>query len=352
MNTKIVSTLAASLICSSIMAADDMQMRNLENRVNALEQRRGSSGMINPPAHPVVKDGINLWIQADLLYMKPTEDGLAYAFQATDTTEAFPPVHGKNAKYDWNYGLRVGAGYNLDHDGWDILANYTWFEDRTHRNVSGGIIFPTEVHPVNAGAATTQNAKTHLKLWLNILDIELGREFFVSKWLTLRPHIGVRSLWLCRHYNSEYSRLVNGSDYEVHMKNRFAGTGLRGGLNTQWGLGSGWSLFGELDAALMYGKQRVRQGEELETGDVSRGSSSDRWMTLRSSIDLALGLRWDRLFCDDAYRIRFQLGWEDHIFFDMNQNYRFVSSVTKGVFAGNRGNLSLNGVAFQARFDF
>ncbi len=353
MNKKIVSALAASLFYMSIAsAADDMQMRNLENRVNALEQRRGSNGMINPAARPVVKDGTDLWVQVEALYMRPTEDGLGYSIRTKNTTADFPGVHVKNARYDWDWGFRVGAGYNLDHDGWDILANYTWFKDKTHQNVSGGIVFPTEVHPVNAGAATTQNAKTRLNLWINILDIELGREFFVSKWLTLRPQMGIRALWVNRHYNTEYSRLVSGSDYEVHMRNRFSGAGLRGGLNTQWGLGSGWSLFGEVDVALMYGKQRVRQSEELETGDISRGSSRNRWMALRSSVDLALGLRWDRLFSDDAYRIRLQLGWEDHIFFDMNQNYRFTNATTKGVFAGNRGNLSLNGLAFQARFDF
>lgn len=352
MNKKIVSAIAASLAYLSIAsAADDMQVRNLENRVSALEQRRGSNGMINPAARPVVKDGVDLWVQAEALYMRPTEDGLSYAL-ATNEGGAHPNVRAKNARYDWDWGFRVGVGYNMDHDGWDILANYTWFKDKTRTNVHANTVFPTEVDPVNAGSATTQNAKAHLNLWMNILDVELGREFFVSKWLTLRPQVGVRAMWLSRHYNTEYSLLVNSSDYDVHMKNRFAGAGLRGGLNTQWGLGSGWSIFGEFDAALMYGKQRIRQGERLETGNVSRGYSRDRWTALRSSIDLALGLRWDHLFSDDAYRIRFQLGWENHIFFDMNQNYRFTNATTKGVFAGNRGNLSLNGLAFQARFDF
>ncbi|MBS0615308.1 MAG: autotransporter domain-containing protein [Verrucomicrobia bacterium] len=353
MNKKIISAIAASLFYMSIAsAADDMQMRNLENRVNALEQRRGSNGMINPAARPVVKDGVDLWVQAEALYMRPTEDGLGFAIKNKNGVTSFANGHVKNARYDWDWGFRVGAGYNLDHDGWDILANYTWFRDETRRNVHEGVVLPTEAQPANVTTATTQNAKTRLNLWLNILDVELGREFFVSKWLTLRPQMGVRALWVNRHYNTEYSRLVQGSDYEVHMKNRFSGAGLRGGLNTQWGLGSGWSLFGEVDVALMYGKQRIRQHDELETGDVNKGHVKDSWYALRSSVDLALGLRWDRLFYDDAYRIRFQLGWENHIFFDMNQNVRFVDGTSKGVFAGNRGNLSLNGVAFQARFDF
>ena len=352
-NKKIISALAASLFYMSIAsAADDMQMRNLENRVNALEQRRGSNGMINPAARPVVKDGTDLWVQAEALYMRPTEDGLGYVIDNGGSSAAFPNGHIKNARYDWDWGFRVGAGYNLDHDGWDVLANYTWFRDTTRHSKTGSVLFPTEASPTTVAGATTSKAKSRLNLWINILDVELGREFFVSKWLTLRPQMGVRALWISRDYKAEYLPLVAGSGYENHLKNRFGGAGLRGGLNTQWGLGSGWSLFGEVDVALMYGKQRVDQHEELEVGDVNQGHTKNRWMALRSSVDLALGLRWDRLFSDDAYRIRFQLGWEDHIFFDMNQNYRFTNATTKGTYAGNRGNLSLNGLAFQARFDF
>jgi hypothetical protein len=70
-------TTLASVICS----ADDMQMRNLENRVSALEHRRGSNGMINPPARPVVRDGVDLWIQAEALYMHATEDCLSYGIK-------------------------------------------------------------------------------------------------------------------------------------------------------------------------------------------------------------------------------------------------------------------------------
>ncbi len=343
MNKKIVSALAASLFYMSIAtAADDMQMRNLENRVNALEQRRGSNGMINPAARPVVKDGTDLWIQADALYMRPTQDGLGYAIQSHSGTASSANGRVKNARYDWDWGFRVGAGYNLDHDGWDVLLNYTWFESDAHQNVSGGSIAPEFALATSLAGSTTSNAKANTRFWLNILDLEMGREFFVSKWLTLRPHAGLRALWIHTKLHSRFSDLIAGSAVKINAKNRFGGGGLRAGLNSQWGLGSGWSIFGDLDAALMYGKQRVRQSEEEVSTDADLASYSDNWMTLRASLDLALGLRWDRLFYDDAYRIRFQLGWEDHVFFDMSQ---FANQ-------SNNGNISLNGLAFQARFDF
>ena len=74
---------AASLVAfTSLVNADDMQMRNLENRVAALEQKKGANGIINPAANPPTRDATGLFITADFLYWKAHESGLAYAFQS------------------------------------------------------------------------------------------------------------------------------------------------------------------------------------------------------------------------------------------------------------------------------
>src|SRR3569832_2110201 len=84
---KICPALAIGLatLTSVVCAVDDMQVRNLENRVSALEQRRGANGMINPPARPVVRDGTDLWLQAEALYMHATEDGVSYGIKQTSS---------------------------------------------------------------------------------------------------------------------------------------------------------------------------------------------------------------------------------------------------------------------------
>ncbi len=69
-------------------------------------------------------------------------------------------------------------------------------------------------------------------------------------------------------------------------------------------------------------------------------------------LDLAFGLRWDRLFGDsDAYRVRLQLGWEQTSIFGFEKDLNFVN-VVPGKFAYNSGDLALSGLSFQARFDF
>ena len=357
-----LSAVAASLVMftSIANAVDDMQMRNIENRVSALEQRRGSNGMINPPARPVVKDGVDVWVQGEALYFNASEDGLAFTTESSSSSKILGRV--KSASYDWDWGFRAGAGINMPHDGWDLFANWTWFHTKDHdnKNAEPGEFF----WPAFYNAATSNNTATashvvndtHLRI--NMLDLELGREFFVSKWLTVRPHIGGRAAWLFRSFKNEFSGgsfSPAGIEVEEKTENRFRGAGLRGGLDSQWGLGSGWSFFGQMAFALVYGRQHVNFDSKTvaASGDVTAQlTPHNNWGAVRGITDLALGLRWDHLFSGDAYRVRLQAAWEQHMFLSFNQNHTFVNTVTTGVLTGNKGDLSLSGVSFEARFDF
>jgi hypothetical protein len=184
---------------------------------------------------------------------------------------------------------------------------------------------------------------------MNLLDLELGREFFVSKWLTLRPFMGARAAWFNRAFKYSYSGAGKDSG---HNHNRFRAGGLRGGLDTQWGLSCGWSFFGDLALSLLYGTQRLHSHQDTSSGGRVQ-HLHDAWSATRAMLDLAFGLRWDHLFgCNDAYRIRIQFGWEQTSLFGYEKDINFVNGTFAGKFAYNSGDLAVNGVSLQARFDF
>jgi hypothetical protein len=365
---KLLPLMALTLVAatSALSAVDDMQVRNLENRVNALEQRRGANGMVNPPAHPVVKDGTNLWVQTEALFMHATEDGVSYGIKQ-ETSSSTIDGRVKNISYDWSWGWRAGIGYNLPHDGWDMLLNYTWF--RSNENNSSNTDAPESIRQTwtnpyqTAGAADAlvAHAKGHTHLKFDYLDFQLGREFFVSKWLTLRPFMGARALWAHRDMSIKYS----GGDLAIaqtprknikeHLNNHFRGAGLLAGLDTQWGLGEGWSLYGQFGISLIYGKQRLHEKQDaLSVTNIETRIAHihDNWTIVRMMTDLGFGLRWDHLFYSDAYRIRLQLGWEQHLLSGFDKDINFVSSSTQGKFTLNQGDFALSGLALQVRFDF
>lgn len=368
---KLLPFVALSLVGmnSVVSAVDDMQVRNLENRVSALEQRRGANGMINPPARPVVKDGVDLWLQAEALYMRATEDSINYGIKQKNTSVNYVDGQVKNVSYDWTWGWRAGIGYNLPHDGWDMILNYTWFrsnENDSTNSDSNEAIYQTWTDPnssnVTMATVLAGHASGHSHLKFDYLDFQLGREFFVSKWLTLRPFAGARGLWTHRDLKVTYKggtlgqgNLANAAKLREKFNNHYRGGGLLAGLDTQWGLGMGWSFYGNADIALIYGTQRLR---DKQTKVSTTGTSQlfnrihDNWTTVRTMIDLAFGLRWDHLFCDDAYRIRLELGWEQHLLPGFSRDLNFVDDVTPGKFVYNQGDLAVSGLALQARFDF
>lgn len=360
---KLLPLIALSLVgaYSTLQAVDDMQVRNLENRVNALEQRRGANGMINPPARPVVKDGADLWLQADALFMHPTEDGLSYAIKQKNASN-FVDGNVKNVSYDWSWGWRTGIGYHLPHDGWDMILNYTWFrsgESKKSNTEAPETILQTWTNPASSSAnATVAYARGRAVLKFCHLDFQMGREFFVSKWLTLRPYGGVRGLWTHRDLKVRYKGgdlALTGTKIYEKFNNRFRSGGLMTGVDSQWGLGMGWSIYGQYAVSLLYGKHRLHQAQDVIQAIAAPQRPihvHNAWKITRTMTDLGLGLRWDHLFSDDAYRVRLQLGWEQHLLPGFDKDINFVDDTMLGKFALSQGDLAISGITFQARFDF
>ncbi len=348
------------------------QVRNLENRVTALEQRKGASGVVNPPGRPQVRNGADLFIFGDLIYWNSHENGVFFAVENKNSGDNLANSEIKNVHGKWNVGFRVGIGYNLPHDGWDIDLTWLRFTDHGHRNVhasSTQFIFPTLAHPADPIAQDDycQRAHGHWSLRLNQLDLDLGREFFVSKWLTLRPHFGVRSDWIYQKLEAEYRNFAGDptpNEVEAEYKDHWWGIGLEAGLDTQWGLGSGWSIFGNLTTAIIYGFHDLKFEDENTPAavNISNGASSlpngnfvDLDHVYRIShpvLDLEMGLRWDNMFCDDRIHLGLQIGWEHHIYFSQNQFPIFTDDFAFGQFVSNQGDLTLQGWTFSARLDF
>jgi|HubBroStandDraft_4_1064222.scaffolds.fasta_scaffold90840_1 hypothetical protein len=374
--TKPWGVIASSLVVFTHLNADvkEAQLRHLDRRITALEQRKGTaSGMINPPARPQIRNGADLFVFGEFLYWKANEDGIPLAVVNKGSANHLAHAKIENLRGKWDPAFRVGVGYDVPHDGWDV--GLTWLRYNSHghrRSIHSGsnrFVFPyfaPSADPI-ADNATCAKAKGRWRLLLNQLDLDLGREFFVSKWLTLRPHVGLRTDWISQKTTAKYenfSFLPPPNEVETKYRDRWWGLGLEGGLDTQWGLGEGWSIFGNLAAAIVYGKDRMRMKDENEPPfiDLSNGADSTpngtfvklrrkTWVA-RPILDLQLGVRWDKMFSQDHLHLGIQLGWENHIYFSQNQFPIFSDDFNLGKFFANQGDLSLQGWTLGVRLDF
>jgi hypothetical protein len=324
---------------------------------------------VTPSARPQVQGGINVYLTGDWLYFKPQEKGLTYALQATATPtgDLWTNQNGSfiSTNFSWQSGFRVGLGWNTKHDGWDFLLAWTRFythEQDSVTTVGTNYVFPTLADP-NLATSPVTSASAYYKLHLNQLELILGREFYVSKALSLKPKVAVIADWISQKFNVDYENPSGvgtqpaGAYDNINNKNNFWGAGLKAGLNTQWELGWGFSIFGDGAFSLLYGKFDVsKQGEMFGSIDGTDTFSSinltDNFYLARYIADLSLGMRWDYMFSDDRIHFGLQIGWEDHIYFGQNQFLITPNANYIGLNDNENQDLTLQGVVIGARLDF
>ncbi|MBS0649805.1 MAG: hypothetical protein JSR93_01460 [Verrucomicrobia bacterium] len=361
MNKKLLSFLSIYPLTLIMAVNADTARTSIDSDV---QKPKESSRQINPSGRPQVKHGADLFFTADYLLWKATEQNLNYASDVLDSVFVGADVpKGKiySVSFNCQSGFRLGLGYNLGHDQWDTSLGWTWFKDHGSGSASSSNhrIFSTIASPVFNQFIGSKKAKSDLELHLNLLDWELGREFYTGKHLTVRPFGGLRTGWVNQNWNTSYFdpgafQQVPLKKFQVHLKQDFWGIGLRGGLDTEWHLISGLSIYANGALSLLYGFFKdVRIEKSVSKAGVKGrnlyGVNSKRCE--QAITELQLGLRWDQMFSHDRFHFRIQTGWEHMMFFDHNHLFLFLDPYSANL-TEYSGNLSFQGWTTSARFDF
>lgn len=369
----------------------------------ACDDRCGDCPTLCSP-RPVVNVQCGNWFaNADLLLWRACEEGLGYGveynkcFGDSDDNSCEPFAQTTNAKVknlhpEWDFGFRLGLGYNFACDGWDLTGSWTHFHTQQHSKsesffapdsatngsdnffVPFGIAFDDESFP--------DRAKANWSLRLNFIDLELGREFCVSKCFSLRPFVGLRYARIDQKFDlsadanrgccDDYSDYDNDSVvFQNFSDNRsqFWGVGVRGGLESEWNLGCGFSIYGQTALSALYGQFKVHHhggAVDFESFDDSFDvHQKDEYCSCKAIADFALGARWKQFYCADTVAVTIQLAWEQHHLWGQNrfetgviaQNEVFDTGSNSEDFTfkspqTNNGDLCVSGFTLSAKVDF
>ncbi len=323
-------------------------------------------------SRPYAPEGSKLFLITEWLYWQANETGLSYAITNNDFDLLDDCIMGSGhvaqPKFDWNSGIRLGMGYNLPHDDWDIQFLWTWFEDQasnSHNSPGDSpTILPVFTHPNvynPQSIAACLSAGADLFMHLNMIDLDLAKQFKISKSLSFKPHTGIRTAWLNQNYNIQYANLFDKSaelvldEYSTNIQNNFWGIGILGALGSQWDLKWGLSFFGDAAISLLYGffDNSYTESYITPTGAGNVVLSEDNsFRASRAIADLQLGLRWTSSSIRDKLKIVLQFGWEQHLFFGQNQIIRFVDAQSWGNFIQNQGDVDFQGCSAAAHLYF
>jgi hypothetical protein len=190
-----------------------------------------------------------------------------------------------------------------------------------------------------------------------IADLELGRNYFVSKAISFRPFIGLRGAWIDQHVHFHYSGLTFAegglfSPLTARATSDYSGGGIRVGFNGGWHFNRQWSFFSGISASVLYGEFDTSENLSTQNNSMTSSLSGD-FRAARPNLEIALGLQWETYFCKDRCRLTLGLGYEFVEWFLMNEFPReFAPGFLNGAAGRLHGDLGLQGGTLKGRFEF
>jgi hypothetical protein len=383
--------------------------------------------------------GCDAFVSVDFLYWFAREKNLYYAIEGTMVSSGtdrsstgaesffstFAPDKHKTLETGWGPGVRVGAGWSTDWNDWDSQVIWTYYHKEKKSSTSTApFVFASKSTPIlfdmpgpgqsalinpwtNQSALFTISAtnppsstkmvffpRIHAKwtLTLNTIDLDIGRTFWFRDCFTFRPYMGVRGAWTKTQFatKSIYLNTQTGTlgttpvqtatDLTVkdRFTNRFWGVGIHLGIEPTWTFCCDWSIFADLNAALIYGQAKTTKKENYQGSVITLPSAADGFenhnhhstlsdFSMQSIFDLALGIRWEQSWCCDRYHSEIDLSWEHHIWPEntfrittFGWSDRLDNNIVNGArvgalpigFEGQVSTLVYGGPVLRVRFDF
>lgn len=321
---------------------------------------------ITPPAGFASQEGIGFSIFADFIYFEARVTNMDFAQSGSSTYNHDADLSHKGKTYypSFNYmpGFKVGMDVALGHDNWDLMLDYTWLNGDGDKNETFATYANSTLEETRGfflekePSARMEETDGNFGYLLNFFNLSLGRDFYISQYLTLRPFIGISGGWDRTDTLIHYTFLddnsgMDGDFISQYYKQRYWGAGFNTGINTAWCLTDNWSVFGDVKFMNLwsnfttYSKETdfvIAESLVDYTLPTIKGNVKGSQYGIQNVIDLQLGLRFKMRFNDDSMGFLCQLGWDQQI---------WINHVQFPVANGN-GNLSIQGLDLRARFDF
>jgi len=333
----------------------------------------------SPPVGPKTCGG-DFVVEVSGFYWSTNEEGLDYAIRNDVAVPQVNPTEGDiqqlnnliDAKYEtfpthWDFGWKVGIGYVTPCDGWDFKLGWTHYSNYTpaHLEVEArdnqtAVLLWSAFNPAQGPVEYATKIDGEWKVTLDMVDLELGRAFWNSKRLSLRPSAGLRFASIGQDLTLEQrggSFAQDAFNNKVKIDNDYKGAGIRMGLDSLWHLGCGFGIYGKGCGSILYGRFELDHDEEnrLASSPYSKQKvleTEARYHASRGILDLALGVQWAAHFCECKYGIAASLGWEHHLFFHQNQMWRVNRTGDENTYQQRQGSLATQGWTLRFKFEF
>jgi hypothetical protein len=329
--------------------------------------------IITPPVAPHVVDGTDTFVYADFIWWQTYIDGMEFAYSGVADNGYAVPVgsstgsgHAVHPEFQYAPGIKAGFGWHFDHDGWDMQAGWTMLSSNVEQNslstfASSGVGMSSIQEVVlNNGSVQTiglSDASSKWKQDFNVIDLELGRDFFLSRYLTMRPFAGLKSAWIHETTTNTYVAapgILNSgtvatptstlTSYVLDNYQHLWGIGIRGGVGTGWHITKNWMLYGDMAFTNLWGvfHKSAKGMNNSSVGTSMTLNTSEEYHSIIPVIEAGFGVSYINWFADNRVRYELRMGWEEQVWLDYNRSQDF----------GRVGNLTVQGLTLKLMTNF
>lgn len=330
-------------------------------------------------------DDLSVFFEADYLFWLPHQENLFYGSQATTQNPFQSEGQGgpgainavlKEPSFKLASGVRLGLG-GYTSGGWDVGARAAYlYADASSRAAGDGnssFVGPAFL-PLILGTALKANCNWQLNTW--IFDLTFGKEYHLTKRVTIHPFIGARGAIINQKLRAKYHSVFFFSSNETRFantvasaKNDFWGVGPRTGLDINLFMSKNWTFLGGLSGSLLISQYKVKFAGDGFVSDSESGldpltvSMRDKRNICRANMDAYFGLGWENEYNQGRNRFTIALLAEGSYWWGINQLAELdLTFETDGgdqgsdnlslIFQKRHGDLSFIGGTVHFRFDF
>lgn len=343
-----------------IVGAVCLSMTNLAAADYDSTKNSPPTQMAVPPSPTPGESGPNVVLSADYTLWTARESGLAIATSNYYTSAGSTSAERGQVFYPemkLRSGFKVDLGVYLPHDNWDILAQYTWFNNNNNNmhaaDFTSGQAVSTFFPDAMTGPVTLSAASSSWNVWFNRIDLTMGRSFFAGHYLSVRPFMGLVGAWDNQKLNIDYTESSDSDVYNLRNSQKWWGIGAYGGLNATFTFVSDssnqWSLFLDAGTALPWSK--FKGSQSIGNADVTDNyimTFNNTFYTVTPMLETALGIRWETWWADGSWMFLLQAAWEEQVWFNHNN---FVVPGNAAVSVGG-GAYTMQGLTVKAAIAF
>jgi len=284
-------------------------------------------------AKPYPKKGLaHLDVTGEFLYLASSVNGLYYAATASDTSIQSSKYYFFDRRY--TPAFRIALDYSFNAQGWTLGADWMQLKNSQSQTLNypypngySGILVYSDIN--NSYYSEFNSAGGFLsgkqELSFNQVNLDLSKEFFVSKYFSLTPTMAGTFIGYNHNLSTDAGNELLGTFNKVTLKNHYQGFGFKLGGNGRFLCGEGIYLLGSADAGITYGPSRSHKNTSTSSassnavnhGVPAYGSDIQTNPSIfLPFIDAKMNLGWRRSFANDSMALDLFAGYEYHLFFD------------------------------------